>query len=125
MSGASRRRESGHPERAARTAGGQEALDAAVTAMPDDARGWQLAAMRKRRGMTQEQVAARTGVSAARASQIESGDLSTQDVLSRFVAAPGGTRKLIADFGGEQLKLAQQAHARGKTAQTRGSGSQG
>lgn len=33
-------------------------------------------------------------------------DVSTQDVLSRFVAALGGTLKLIADFGDEQLKLA-------------------
>jgi hypothetical protein len=38
-------------------------------------------------------------------SQIESRDVSTQDVLSRFVAALGGTLKLIADFGDEQLKL--------------------
>jgi transcriptional regulator with XRE-family HTH domain len=35
--------------------------------------------MRKRRGMTQEQVAVRMGVSVARVSQIESGDVSTQD----------------------------------------------
>jgi hypothetical protein len=42
----------------------------------------------------------------ARVSQIESGDVSTQDLLSRFVAALGGTLKLIADFGDEQLKLA-------------------
>jgi hypothetical protein len=42
----------------------------------------------------------------ARVSQIESGDVSAQDVLSRFVAALGGTLKLIADFGDEQLKLA-------------------
>ena len=77
-----------------------------VAAMLDDARGWRLAEMRKRRGMTQEQVAARMGVSVARVSQIESGDVSTQDVLSRFVAALGGTLKLIADFGDEQLKLA-------------------
>jgi DNA-binding XRE family transcriptional regulator len=51
--------------------------------MLDDARGWRLAEMRKRRGMTQEQVAARMGVSVARVSQIESGDVSTQDVLNR------------------------------------------
>ena len=55
--------------------------------MLHDARGWRLAEMRKRRGMTQEQVAERMGVSVARVSQIESGDVSTQDVLSRFVAA--------------------------------------
>lgn len=39
-------------------------------------------------------------------SQIESGDVSTQDVLSRFGVALGGTLKLIAHFGDEQLKLA-------------------
>jgi hypothetical protein len=38
--------------------------------------------------------------------RIESGDVSTQDVLNRFVAALGGTLKLIADFGDEQLKIA-------------------
>ncbi|HEX6451277.1 MAG TPA: hypothetical protein VF060_17650 [Trebonia sp.] len=32
--------------------------------------------------------------------------MSTQDVLNRFVAALGGTLKLIADFGDEQLKIA-------------------
>jgi len=52
------------------------------------------------------QVAARMGVSVARVSQIEGGDVSTQDVLNRFVAALGGTLKLIADFGDEQLKIA-------------------
>jgi hypothetical protein len=95
-------------ERAVETAGGQDAFDAAVAAMLDDARGWRLAAaeLRKRRGMTQEQVAVRMGVSVAWVSQIESGDVSTQDVLSRFVADFGGTLKLIADFGYEQLKLA-------------------
>jgi DNA-binding transcriptional regulator YiaG len=99
-------RDSGNLERAVETAGGQEAFDAAVAAMLDDARGWRLAEMRKRRGMTQEQVAVRMGVPVARVSQIESGDVSTQDVLSRFAAALGGTLKLIADFGDEQLKLA-------------------
>jgi len=46
------------------------------------------------------------GVSVARVSQIESGDVFTRDVLSRFVAALGGTLKLVTDFGDEQLKLA-------------------
>jgi DNA-binding transcriptional regulator YiaG len=73
----SRWRDTGHPERAVATAGGQEAFDAAVAAMMDDARGWRLAEMRKRRGMTQEQVAARMGVSVARVSRIERGDVST------------------------------------------------
>jgi hypothetical protein len=50
MNDVSRWRDSSHPERAVQTAGGQEAFDAAVTAMLDDARGWRLAEMRKRRG---------------------------------------------------------------------------
>jgi DNA-binding XRE family transcriptional regulator len=99
-------RDSGHLERAIETAGSPEAFSAAVSKMLDDARGWRLAEMRKRRGLTQEQVAQRMGISVACVSQIESGDVSTQDVLNRFVAALGGTLKLIADFGDEQLKIA-------------------
>jgi hypothetical protein len=44
--------------------------------------------------------------SVARVSQIEAGDVSTQDVLARYISALGGTLKLIADFGDEQLKVA-------------------
>jgi DNA-binding XRE family transcriptional regulator len=106
VSSVSRWRDSRHLARAVATAGGPEAFDAGVSAMLDDARGWRLAELRKRRGMTQEQVAARMGVSVARVSQIERGDVSTQDVLNRFVAVLGGTLKLIADFGDEQLKIA-------------------
>ena len=62
--------------------------------------------MRKRRELTQQQVDVRMGVSVGRVSQIETGDVSTQDVLSWFVAALGDTLKLIADSGAEQLKLA-------------------
>jgi hypothetical protein len=54
MSGVSRWRDSGHLERAVETASGQEAFDAAVAAMLDDARGWRLAEMGKRRGMTRD-----------------------------------------------------------------------
>jgi transcriptional regulator with XRE-family HTH domain len=74
--------------------------------MLDESRGWRLAEMRKRRGTAQEQVAVRMGVSVARVSQIERGDVSTQDVLNRFVTALGATLKLVADFGDEQLKIA-------------------
>ena len=90
MSDVSRWRDSGQLERAVQTAGGQQAFDAAVAAMLDDARGWRLAEMRKRRGMTQQQVATWMGVSVARVSQIENGDVSTQDVLNRFITALGG-----------------------------------
>ncbi len=87
MSDVSRWRDSGHLERALQTAGGQEAFDAAVAAMLDDARGWRLAEMRKRRGMTQEQVAVRMGVSVARVSQIESGDAGVWAARSGRVSA--------------------------------------
>jgi transcriptional regulator with XRE-family HTH domain len=74
--------------------------------MLDQVRGWRLAELRKRRGLTQAQVAARMDVSIARVSQIENGDVSTQDVLQRYITALGGTLKLIVDFGDEQLKIA-------------------
>lgn len=106
MSEMRRWRESGHLERAVETAGGQDAFDAAMGKMLDEARGWRLADLRKRRGLTQEQVADRMNVSTARVSQIESGAVSTQDVLNRYIQALGGTLKLIADFGDEQLKVA-------------------
>jgi DNA-binding XRE family transcriptional regulator len=87
MNDVSRWRDSGHLERAVQAADGQEGFDAAVAAMLDDARGWRLAEMRKQHGMTQEQMATRMGVSVARVSQIESGDVSTRDVLNRFVTS--------------------------------------
>ncbi len=106
MAEVKRWRDTDHLERAVETAGGRDAFDAAMGQMLAEARGWRLAEMRKRREMTQEQVAARMGVSVARVSQIESGDVSTQEVLNRYVTALGGTLKLIADFGDEQLKVA-------------------
>ncbi|GAA1643162.1 helix-turn-helix domain-containing protein [Catellatospora bangladeshensis] len=99
-------RDTGNLERAVETAGGRDAFDAAMGAMLDEVRGWRLAEMRKRRGLTQEQVAERMGVSVARVSQIEKGDVSTREVLSRYIDAMGGTLRLIADFGDEQLKVA-------------------
>ncbi|MDI1464619.1 helix-turn-helix transcriptional regulator [Catellatospora sp. KI3] len=106
MAEAKRWRDTDHLHRAVETAGGQEAFDAAMGQMLAQARGWRLAEMRQRRSMTQEQVATRMGVSVARVSQIENGDVATQDVLNRYITALGGTLKLIADFGDEQLKVA-------------------
>ncbi|WP_033339260.1 helix-turn-helix domain-containing protein [Catenuloplanes japonicus] len=106
MSGVKRWRDTNHLDRAIETAGGVEVFEADVSAMLDEARGWRLAELRRRRDMTQEQVATRMGISVARVSQIESGDVSTQEVLGRYIAALGGTLKLIADFGDEQLKVA-------------------
>ncbi|WP_432983603.1 helix-turn-helix domain-containing protein [Dactylosporangium sp. CA-233914] len=106
MSGVKRWRDTDHLARAVDTAGGPEAFDTTVGAMLDEARGRRLAELRKRREMTQEQVASRMGISVARVSQIEAGSVSTQEVLARYIEALGGTLKLIADFGDEQLKVA-------------------
>jgi DNA-binding XRE family transcriptional regulator len=105
MSGHRRWRHTDHLERAIETAGGPEAFDDEVQRLRDQARGWRLAELRKRRGLTQNQVAARMGISVSRVSQIEKGDVSTRDVLDRYVAALGGTLNLVADFGDEQLKV--------------------
>jgi DNA-binding XRE family transcriptional regulator len=106
MTSARRWRDTDHLARAVETAGGEESFSTAVGQMLDEARGWRLAELRKRRQLTQEQVAAQMGVSISRVSQIEAGDVSTQEVLSRYISALGGTLTLIADFGDEQLKVA-------------------
>jgi len=49
------------PGDAAETAGGQAAFDVAVAIMLADARGWQSAEARERRGMPPEQVAGPDG----------------------------------------------------------------
>ena len=99
-------RDTGQMERAVESAAAPTAFDAAVREMLDQTHGWRLAELRKRRGLTQAEVAARMDVSTARISQIENSDISTQDVLQRYVAALGGTLKFIADFGDEELKIA-------------------
>lgn len=105
MSGFKNWRDSGHLERAVESAGGPEVFEAGVEKMLDEARGWRLADVRKRLGFTQAEVARRMGVSVSRVSQIEHGDVSTRDVLDRYVTALGGTLNLVADFGDEQLKV--------------------
>jgi DNA-binding transcriptional regulator YiaG len=105
MTGYQRWRDSGHVERAAETVGGTEAFEEGVARLLDEARAWRLVEMRKHRGVSQADVARRMGVSVARVSQIESGDLSTRDVSDRYVTALGGTLVIVADFGDEQMKV--------------------
>jgi DNA-binding XRE family transcriptional regulator len=98
-------RDSGQLEKAVDTAGGPEAFEEGVEQLAHEAQAWRLAEMRKRRGLNQQQVAERMGVSVARVSQIEAGAVSTREVLSRYVGALGGVLKLVADFGDEQLMV--------------------
>ncbi len=68
-------------------------------------RAHNLAEVRRRKGLTQRQVADAMGVSTGRISQIEHGDLSGLDVLDRYVQALGGQLGLVATFGDEQVKV--------------------
>ncbi|GLX08213.1 helix-turn-helix transcriptional regulator [Microbispora sp. NBRC 16548] len=49
-----------------------------------------LVEIRRSRGLTQQQVAERMGVTKGRISQIEQGKISGQDILARYAAALGG-----------------------------------
>jgi DNA-binding XRE family transcriptional regulator len=105
MDGVKRWRDTRHRDLAVETAGGEAAFNEGVRKLLDESRGWRLAEMRLKRGMTQAEVASRMGISVARVSQIEAGDVSTQEVLRRYITALGGTLHLVADFGDEQLKV--------------------
>ncbi|OIV38752.1 transcriptional regulator [Mangrovactinospora gilvigrisea] len=75
-----------HVERA----GGEEVVAAGTAELLAEVVGHRLAEIRRSRGLTQEQVAARMGVTKGRISQIEQGKVSGQQVLARYAAALGG-----------------------------------
>jgi len=75
-----------HVERA----GGEEAVEAGKQELLATVVGHRLAEVRRARGLTQQQVADRMGVTKGRVSQIEQGKISGQDVLARYAAALGG-----------------------------------
>jgi DNA-binding XRE family transcriptional regulator len=69
-------------------------------------RGHQLAEMRKAAGITQVALARQLGVSQARISKIEHGEVSGIDVVRTYVAALGGTLDLVATVGDRSWKVA-------------------
>jgi DNA-binding XRE family transcriptional regulator len=69
-------------------------------------RGHQLAEMRKAVGLTQAQLAEALGVSQARVSKIEHGEISGIDVVRAYVDALGGTVELVATVGDRSWKVA-------------------
>ena len=69
------------------------------------ARGHQLAEARKQLGIGQKDIAAAMGVSIARVSQIEHGDVTSFEVIARYVEALGGRLDLVADFGDRTIRL--------------------
>jgi DNA-binding XRE family transcriptional regulator len=62
-------------------------------------RGHQLAEMRTAAGVTQAELADALGVSQARISKIEHGEISGIDVVRAYVAALGGTIDVVARLG--------------------------
>ncbi len=73
-----------------RRAGGEEAVEAGKRELLAEVIGHRLTEVRRSRGLTQQQVAERMGVTKGRVSQIERGKVSGQEVLARYAAALGG-----------------------------------
>jgi predicted XRE-type DNA-binding protein len=71
------------------------------------ARAYRLAEVRRRQKATQTDIAKAMGVTQARVSRIEKGQLarSEVDTLAAYVQALGGRLKIIADFGDESYVL--------------------
>ncbi|MER5934893.1 XRE family transcriptional regulator [Streptomyces sp. NPDC002054] len=70
-------------------------------------RAHRLADLRRRQHTTQVQVAEAMGVTQARVSRIENGELERSEVetLAAYVRALGGKLKIVAEFGDEQYVL--------------------
>jgi DNA-binding XRE family transcriptional regulator len=90
-----------------------EEIEAGARKLLATARGNQLADARKQNGLTQKDIATALGVSIARISQIEHGDVTSFEVIARYVEALGGRLDLVADFGDRTVRLpvSDTAHA--------------
>jgi DNA-binding XRE family transcriptional regulator len=84
---------------------GGEALAETRRMVDDFIDAWQLAQRRKSAALTQNEVAALMGVTKARVSQIERGEVSSVDVIARYVEAIGGHLELTASFPGGTYRL--------------------
>jgi DNA-binding XRE family transcriptional regulator len=71
-------------------AGGEQAVAEGKAELMAEVVGHRLAELRRARGLTQQQVAERMGVTKGRVSQIETGKVSGQEILARFASALGG-----------------------------------
>ena len=69
-------------------------------------RGHQLAEMRKAAGLTQAELAEKLGVSQARISKIEHGEVSGIELVRAYVAALGGTIDMIVTLGDRTWRVA-------------------
>ena len=82
-----------------------EEIEAGARTLLAQARGHQLAQARKQLRLPQRDIAATMGVSIARISQIEHGEVTSFEVIARYVEALGGRLDLVADFGDRTVRL--------------------
>jgi ribosome-binding protein aMBF1 (putative translation factor) len=80
-------------------------IEAGARALLAQARGHQLAEARKQLSLGQKDIAAAMGISIARVSQIEHGEVTSFEVIARYVEALGGRLDLVADFGDRTVRL--------------------
>lgn len=85
----------------------QQAVRSGADRMIAEVRAQRLAEVRKRQNATQVEAAAALGVSQARVSRTEQGELERSEVetLAAYVKALGGKLKIIANFGNESYVL--------------------
>ncbi len=85
----------------------REEIDTGAQRLIAEARAFRLSEVRRRQHTTQVEVAKAMGVTQARVSRIEKGQLerSEVDTLAAYVKALGGKLKIVADFGDETYVL--------------------
>jgi len=88
-------------------AGREDEIRAAQEELLAEIRAYRLAEIRRARHLTQQQVADMMGITKARVSQIEHGQVDRAAIhgLADYVAALGGRLELIADFGDRRIVL--------------------
>ncbi|MDG4773397.1 XRE family transcriptional regulator [Solwaraspora sp. WMMD792] len=84
-----------------------EEIEVGAERLIAEARAFRLSEIRRRQHTTQNEVAKAMGVTQARVSRIEKGQLerSEVDTLAAYVQALGGKLKIVADFGDESYVL--------------------
>lgn len=87
--------------------GREEELRAACEQLRGEVRAYRLAEIRRARHLTQQQVAGELGITKARVSQIEHGQVDRAAIrgLADYVAALGGRLELVAVFGDERIVI--------------------
>ncbi|WP_433576732.1 helix-turn-helix domain-containing protein [Nocardia brasiliensis] len=79
-------------------AGGEDAVAVGKEELLAEMIGHRLAEIRRSRGLTQQQIAARMGVTKGRISQIERGQIAGYELLARYATALGGRLRQSIQF---------------------------